>query len=171
MLQAAEIRKDAVDDIYASRAQFEQDAYNRYMDDLALKRDKYDIARGRMVDDYSLRSGVNASDKQDFYNAQEFDRAMQATDEELERARFEDEIYRTYAPGYAEMEYGDAVRNYKISEQFAPILAQLEVSNELMRFVSDRESLRAALVQSGYTSSQIDAVMNEVDAYNYYING
>lgn len=171
MQQAAAIKDDAVDNIAAARAQFEQDAYNRYVNDLSLKRDKYDVARGRMFDDYNMLSNINAADKQEFYKALEFDRTMQATDGELERVALENDIYNQYARPYAEMEYGDAVRNYKISESFAPILAQLEVSNEMLRFVNDRESLKTALIKSGYTPSQIDAVMSEVDAYNFYING
>lgn len=171
MQQAAAIKDAAVDNIAAARAQFEQDAYNRYVDNLSLKRDKYDVAHGRMFDDYNMLSNVNASDKQDFYKALEFDRTMQATDGELERVALENDIYNQYARPYAEMEYGDAVRNYKISEKFAPILAQFEVDTKLLGYVNDRESLKAALVQRGYTPSQIDAVMNELDAYNYYING
>ncbi len=171
MQQAAAIREDAVDNIAAARAQFEQDAYNRYVNDQALKRDKYDVARGRMFDDIDMMTGINEKDKQDFYNAQEFDRTMQATDEELGRVKLENDLYETYGPGYAEMEYGDTVRNYKISESFAPILAQLEVNTELLKYVNDKESFYNALVQSGYTPERIESIMDVLDAYNYYING
>ncbi len=171
MQQAAAIKDAAVDNIAAARAQFEQDAYNRYVNDLSLKRDKYDVARGRMFDDYNMLSSINAADKQEFYKALEFDRTMQAKDEELGSVKLENDLYKTYGPGYAEMEYNDAVRNYKILEEFAPILAQLEVDTGILRYVNDKESLKAALVQRGYTQSQIDAVMRELDAYNYYVNG
>ena len=171
MQQAAAIKDAAVDNIRAARAQFEQDAYNRYVNDLSLKRDKYDVARGRMFDDIDMMAGINEKDKQDFYNALEFDRTMQATDEELERAKLENDINNQYAPGYAEMEYGDTVRNYEISKNFAPILAQLEVNTELLKYVSDKESFYNALVQSGYTPEKIKSIMDVLDVYNYYIKG
>ena len=171
MLQAAAIRKDGVDDIAAARAQFEQNAYERYMDDLNLRRDRFNIANGRMVDEYNLRAGVNASDKQGFYDALSFDRTMQATDSNLDRTKLENNLYNQYAGEYAAMEYGDAVRNYKISEQFAPILAQLEVDAAVLQNVTDRESLRSALIKAGYTTERISQIMNELDVYSMYING
>lgn len=171
MLQAAAIREGAVDDLTAARAQFEQNAYERYVDDLNLKRDRFNIANGRMVDEYNLRAGVNAADKQGFYDAQTFDRTMQATDEDLKHMYFSNGLDYKYMPGYAEMEYGDAVRNYKISEQFAPILAQLEVDAAVLQNVTDRESLRSALIKAGYTTERISQIMNELDVYSMYING
>ncbi len=156
MQQAAAIREGAVDDLTATRAQFEQNAYERYMDDLALRRDRFEVAHGAKVDDYNLRAGVNAADKQDFYYGQSFDRDMQATDLELDNM---------------ELEYGNAVRNYKISEQFAPILAALEVDNAVLQNVTDKESLRMALVKAGYTPERINSIMTEIDAFSTYING
>lgn len=163
MQQAAAIKDAAVDNIAAARAQFEQDAYNRYVDDLSLKRDKYAVASNRLYDDTNMRMDINAKDKQDFYDAHKFD-------EDFELAELENRLYKTYADGYAEMEYGDAVRNYKISESFAPILAQLEVNTELLKYVSDKESFYNALVQSGYTPEKIKSIMGVLDSYNYYIN-
>lgn len=171
MLQAAAIRKDGVDDMTAARAQFEQNAYERYMDDLNLRRDRFNVANGRMVDEYNLRAGVNAAVKQDFYDAQSFDRTMQATDSGLDRTKLENNLYNQYADEYAAMEYGDAVRNYKISEQFAPILAALEVDTAILKNVTDKESLRMALEEYGYSSERIENIMAMINVYNSYING
>ena len=157
MLSAAAIREGAVEDLAAARAQFEQNAYARYMDDLALKHDRYDVARGRMVDDYNILAGANAADKQDFYNAQTFDRGMQSTEIGLENDR---------------LELGNTKRNYDISEKYAGILSALEVDKAILSNVSDRESLKNALIKSGrYTLAEINEILNQVDAYSSYING
>ncbi len=171
MLQAAAIREGAVDDLGAARAQFEQNAYQRYMDDLNLRRDRFDVVHGAKVDDYNIRADVNAKDKGDFYYGQTFDRTMQATDEELKHMYFSNGLDYKYMPGYAEMEYGDAVRNYKISEQFAPILAALEVDAAILANVTDRESLIMALQKVGRTPEYINSIMTEIDAFSTYING
>lgn len=154
MLQAAAIREGAVDDLTAARAQFEQNAYERYMDDLNLRRDRFNVANGRMVDEYNLRAGVNQADKQDFYYGQTFDRNMQATNEELKHMYFSNGLDYKYMPGYAEMEYGDAVRNYNISEEFAYPFAKQEYTVNAYELIKQREYLKSL----GLTEAQIEAV-------------
>lgn len=156
MLSAAAIREGAVDDLTAARAQFEQNAYTRYMDDLALKRDRYEMADGRMDDEFNTLAGVNAQDKQDFYNAHLFDDQMQMSEFDIKNAG---------------LEYGNNVRNYEISEKYAPILAEFEVNNDILQYVTDRESLIMALQKAGYTPERIKEITTVLDVFSTYING
>lgn len=154
MLQAAAIREGAVDDLVAARAQFEQNAYERYLNDLSVKKDKYLTADDRFINTYNRLSDVNAKDKQDFYNAHTFDNQMQASDLELRDMNTESELYNKYASGYADMEYGDTVRNYNISEEFAYPFARQEYAGNTYELIKQREYLKSL----GLTEAQIEAV-------------
>ncbi len=162
MQTAAAIREDAMDDVKAARAEFEQRAYQRYLDNLALERGKVALAEGLKADEYNTLAGVNGADKNDRYYAESFDNERYLTDLEM-----------PYAPERAEMNYqtdvmayGDTKRNYEISQKFAPILAELEVSDAILKNVSTKEDLRIALINAGYSTERINEIMTEIDAFN-----
>lgn len=162
MQTAAAIRKNAVDDVAAARVQFEREAYQRYLDNLALERDKVALAEDLKADEYSTLSGANKMDKNDMYYTESYD-----------NERYYDDLDKQYAPERAEMNfetdkmtYGDTVRNYEISQKYAPILAELEVSDAILKNVSTREDLLLALTNAGYSEGRINEILGTIDAYN-----
>lgn len=136
MLQAAAIREGAVNDLAAARAQFEDRAYQKYLDDIALDRAKFEVANGRLVDDYNLRAGVNQADKSDFYYGAQFDPNMRMMDYDLSDRGWQTYYYpRMIGNEMAISDNGVVLSNndvatsnldWKLYEQYGPRMTEIE---------------------------------------------
>lgn len=161
MQTAAAIREDAMDDVKAARAEFEQRAYQRYLDNLALERGKVELAEGLKADEYGVLSGVNGADKNDRYYAESFDNERYYNDLDMQYAPERAEM----AIGTERMAYDDTKRNYEISQKFAPVLAELEVSDAIINNLSTRENLIIDMTNAGYSEEKIKEVLTLYDAW------
>ena len=139
MLTADAARRAAVNEMAAARSQYEQQAYNRYLEEQALAKDKLLTSRGVMVDDYNLQSGVNSAVKDDYYYGKNFDQQYGLNYQNLIKGNLENQMLGVDAGVYgqlvgnqlAQSDYAtrDAAVDTYVNENYVPWMAELEMRN------------------------------------------